>query len=188
MRYHLKINLIVFLSLLFLITILLAQNSQVTWYSFNMGFVTSACSTTTVQSVVGQPFVGALKGTDSKIESGFLVRNVAPSAHIVEENAEIPPEILLPGNYELTQNFPNPFNPETTIQYQLTKTTDVKIEIFNIQGQLIQTLVDTKQDAGTYSVTWDGRNNRTQPVASGIYIYRLTTKEFIKTRKLSLLK
>lgn len=90
--------------------------------------------------------------------------------------------------FELFQNYPNPFNPETKIQYHLPKTTHVKLEIFNMQGQKIRTLVDEEKSAGSYAVVWDGRRDNGEPAASSVYIDRLRTNEFEKSRKLLLLR
>lgn len=84
--------------------------------------------------------------------------------------------------------YPNPFNPETTISYDLIKYDKVKLEIFNIKGQLIKTLVNETKDAGSFSVKWDGKNDKMQKVALGVYFYKLTTSEKTLTKKMLLLK
>jgi photosystem II stability/assembly factor-like uncharacterized protein len=89
----------------------------------------------------------------------------------------------MPASFSLGQNFPNPFNPTTTITYQLPKQSQVKLTIFDVLGREIATLVDGEQTPGYKSVTWNAGN-----VPSGIYFYRLQTKEFTQTRKLLLLK
>ena len=94
----------------------------------------------------------------------------------------------LPTNYLLEQNYPNPFNPETRILYDLPKAANVRIEIFNILGQRIKTLVDEQKPAGTYSLIWNGRTDNNEAATSGVYIYRLKTNEFVKSRKLLLLR
>ena len=95
---------------------------------------------------------------------------------------------ILPYKFELSQNYPNPFNPVTTIEYSLPERSDVKIDIFNILGQKVKTLVNKDQVAGTYSVDWDGTDNDGQKIATGIYLYRIQTDHFIKTKKMLLLK
>ncbi|MBI4550645.1 MAG: T9SS type A sorting domain-containing protein, partial [Candidatus Latescibacteria bacterium] len=80
-----------------------------------------------------------------------------------------------PRAYALHQNVPNPFNPATVIRYDLPKPGQVTLTIYNLLGQAVVTLVDARQDAGRYAVRWDGRNAAGQPVASGLYFYRLTT-------------
>ncbi len=96
--------------------------------------------------------------------------------------------VTLPIAYELFQNYPNPFNPVTTIKYQIAQTNIVTLEIYNALGQKVRTLVSRQQTAGTHIVDWNGRNDQGQPVASGMYIYRLTTQNFTKIRKMILLK
>ena len=90
--------------------------------------------------------------------------------------------------FELEQNSPNPFNPETIIRYQLEKSTMIRLEIYNIVGELIKVLVNENQNAGYHAVRWNGRDDFNNSVASGIYIYIFKTKDFMQSRKLVLLK
>ncbi len=94
----------------------------------------------------------------------------------------------VPDRFDLAQNFPNPFNPETIIKYQLPRQSHVKLEIYNTLGQKVRTLVDATQKASYYSVKWDGRNQSGNRVSSGIYLYRLETDGFVRTRKMILLR
>ncbi|RME18843.1 MAG: T9SS C-terminal target domain-containing protein, partial [Candidatus Zixiibacteriota bacterium] len=94
----------------------------------------------------------------------------------------------LPNTFALGQNYPNPFNPTTTIEYSIPRRSRVVIDIFNVLGQSVRRLVDEKAEAGTHSVVWDGRTNGGRPVASGVYLYRITAGEFVRTRKMLLLK
>jgi hypothetical protein len=94
----------------------------------------------------------------------------------------------LPTTYDIAQNYPNPFNPTTTINYQLPQVSDVKLVIYNVLGQKVRTLVNTSMEAGYHSVVWDGLNQQSSAVASGIYIYRFEAGDFQKTMKLMLLK
>jgi len=101
------------------------------------------------------------------------------------------PEASLPTRFDLQQNYPNPFNPTTLITYTLPQGQikfTTRIEIFNSLGQKIRTLVDLKQAAGMYTVQWDGKNEHGVKVASGIYVYRLTSGELVKSRRMALLK
>jgi len=95
---------------------------------------------------------------------------------------------LVPANFELSQNYPNPFNPSTVIKYSVAKSTPVKLSIYNIEGQLVRTLVNETQEAGFYQVTFDGRNSFGQSLASGMYIYRIDAGDFVATKKLMLMK
>ncbi|MEA1986289.1 MAG: T9SS type A sorting domain-containing protein, partial [Candidatus Marinimicrobia bacterium] len=90
----------------------------------------------------------------------------------------------IPKEFSLKQNYPNPFNTKTTISYQLPKSSNVQLAIYNVLGQKVKMLVNEKQDAGAYQIVLNGSN-----LASGIYFYRLQTDQgFSKTRKLVLLK
>jgi hypothetical protein len=92
----------------------------------------------------------------------------------------------IPRAFSLSQNFPNPFNPTTTIKYQLSNDSEVSLSIYNLFGQLVATLVNEKQAAGYYSARWNGTDQYGLPVASGVYLYKLKTREFAQTRKMVL--
>jgi hypothetical protein len=94
----------------------------------------------------------------------------------------------IPSLFTLNQNYPNPFNPVTTIDYYLPRRADVSITIFNLLGQTVQTLVNNQQAAGSYSITWDGRDNSGKTAASGLYFYRLKAGEFAESKKMIMLK
>ena len=102
-------------------------------------------------------------------------------------------EVLTPKRTHLLPNYPNPFNPETWIPYQLAKSADVTLTIYAADGRLIRTLALGHQSAGTYqsksrAVYWDGRNALGEPVASGVYFYTLKAGEFTATRKMLIRK
>ncbi len=84
--------------------------------------------------------------------------------------------------------YPNPFNPSTTIKYTIPADEKVKLSIYNIKGQLIKTLIDETQIAGEHSIIWNGRNESNQPVSSGIYFYKMETKNISEIKKCVLLK
>jgi len=124
-------------------------------------------------------------------EPGFIasskVEELTFSIVSVEDNVSIGPV-----SFALHQNYPNPFNPATTIRFaipeRLTEEARVQLKIYNLLGELVRTLVDEQKFSGQYTVEWDGKNHRSEPVASGIYIYRLTAGEFKQTRRMLLLK
>jgi len=93
-----------------------------------------------------------------------------------------------PKHFSLTQNYPNPFNPVTNFRFSLPKPTHVEIKIFNIMGQRVKTLVDGDMEAGIYVVDWEGRDEKGNPVSSGIYFYRMQAGEFSDMKKMVLLK
>ena len=89
----------------------------------------------------------------------------------------------LPNNFSLSQNFPNPFNPMTTIEYIIPENNEVQITIFDSSGRLIKNLFNGKQSRGQNKIVWNARNNKNQPVPSGIYLYKIQAGEFSKTKK-----
>ncbi|MCF7912281.1 MAG: T9SS type A sorting domain-containing protein [Candidatus Cloacimonetes bacterium] len=97
-------------------------------------------------------------------------------------------EIELAVGAKLSQNYPNPFNPETMIRYELASTGIVHLEVYNIRGQKVKTLVDEYKPAGTFEVSWDGRMEDDQAASSGIYFYRLQTGSEVYIRRMLLLK
>ena len=96
----------------------------------------------------------------------------------------------LPETYRLEQNFPNPFNPATTIHFAIPPSHSgmVKLEIYNIQGEKIKTLVNERKSAGVYQVVWDGHDQHGKSVPSGLYFYRLQAGSFIQNKKMILIK
>ncbi|UCH09410.1 MAG: T9SS type A sorting domain-containing protein, partial [Fidelibacterota bacterium] len=88
-----------------------------------------------------------------------------------------------PIHFGLSQNYPNPFNPQTTIRYRIQTASQVTLEIFDVRGRKVATLVNEYQQAGYYSTTWDARN-----ASSGIYVGRLQANGLTATKKFSLLK
>ena len=95
-----------------------------------------------------------------------------------------------PREFALHQNFPNPFNPDTTIKYDLAESADVTLQIYNVLGQVVRTLVASEaQNAGRYQIRWNGMDDRGVPVSSGIYFYQISADgKFSDVRKLMLLK
>ena len=101
--------------------------------------------------------------------------------------------MLSPKETALLTNYPNPFNPETWIPYQLSESTDVMLTIYNINGHVVRTLDLGHQRAGVYqsrnrAAYWDGRNAQGEPIASGVYFYTLTAGDFSATRKMLIRK
>ncbi len=111
-----------------------------------------------------------------KLESGS-------KTSLVEEAAYVAPE-----SFGLDQNFPNPFNPSTTIRYQLSNGANVELGVYTMLGQKIRHLVETHQPTGHYTVRWDGRDDRGAELATGVYVYRLKVGTQTQARKLLLLR
>jgi hypothetical protein len=93
----------------------------------------------------------------------------------------------LPTEFALSQNYPNPFNPTTSFRLSLPEESDYSIRIFNVAGQLVRSW-DGHERAGTYTITWDGRNNQNTQVASGVYFYKAEANGRTETRKMLMLK
>ena len=94
----------------------------------------------------------------------------------------------LPQGFALEQNFPNPFNPVTTLRYNLPENGHVNITIYDMLGREVKTLINQTQDAGYRSVIWDATNDYDKPVSAGIYLYQIQAGEYISTKKMVLLK
>lgn len=97
-------------------------------------------------------------------------------------------ETQTPDRYDLSVNVPNPFNPQTTIAYQLPEASEVSLIIRNAAGQTIRTLVRERREAGLYQVVWDSVNDAGKQVAAGVYLYELKAGDFVKVRKMTLLR
>ena len=98
-------------------------------------------------------------------------------------------EDLIPLITKLNQNFPNPFNPTTTISFSTKQNVKVELVIYNLKGQKVKSFDFAQDDSyGFYSVIWNGKDDNNQPVSSGIYFYRLYTGDYVKTKKMILMK
>jgi hypothetical protein len=133
------------------------------------------------------------QGTQAMLLSSVEEYDPASEPTNVEEVSEA---IAVPSGYALSQNCPNPFNPQTGIKYELPHAGKVVLKVYNIVGQEICTLVDEVKPAGSFEVLWDGRDNTGHRVASGMYLYRIEAqgasigsgKGFVQTRKMLLLQ
>jgi len=95
---------------------------------------------------------------------------------------------VTPSVARLSQNYPNPFNPSTTVAYNLNEAGEVSIEIYNIKGQKVCTLVDDYKDVGRHTIQWNGRDDKNQSVSSGVYFYKMKSGVYTDTKKMILLK
>jgi hypothetical protein len=148
-------------------------------------------------------------GTDAlvnlKIKGSDLTSLEIITAILVDKNArKIPVQIVskmkeseeelggeksaIPQKFYLSQNYPNPFNPETEISYALPRDCYVKLAIYNIAGQKVNTLVDERQSAGYKTIYWNGKDDKGKIVGSGIYFYKLEAGNFTESRKMVLIK
>jgi len=95
---------------------------------------------------------------------------------------------IMPSGYSLSQNYPNPFNPSTEISFALAVASEVTLEVYNIGGQRVSTAANGFFEAGEHSVVWNSQSDNGQPLASGIYFYRLKAGAFTDTKKMILMK
>ena len=118
---------------------------------------------------------------------GFLIDDIRvsnPSITSVETESPV-----IPSNFSLLQNYPNPFNPETLIQYEVPAEQRIAIDIFDILGNHVRTLVNEIQQPGIHTAVWNGTNDNGFPVSSGVYLYKMQAqKKFSKTRKMILVR
>jgi len=131
--------------------------------------------------------IGFMFSSDGVQQSGILKIDdigwaIGPMTGIVDNPDNLPVELAL------GQNYPNPFNPQTNIYFELPSRSDVTLDIFDVLGRKIASLVDEQLDAGSYSVIWDGRDNSGNMASSGIYFYRLSTDLGVRQAKMTLLK
>lgn len=128
-----------------------------------------------------------LMGADSKILDALF--DYAAGGVGIKDSPSM--GVDLPKTFVLLQNCPNPFNPSTTIGYTIpdgTETLQVRLFVYDIRGRLVRILADNRHGPGHFQVHWDGRDDRGQPVASGVYLYRFETDNFASTRKMLLIR
>lgn len=94
----------------------------------------------------------------------------------------------LPLQNALYENYPNPFNPSTTIKYSLKEAQKTSLVIYNSLGQKIRTLIDAPQSAGIHNIQWDGKNDRRQQVSSGVYFFKLNAGKFVQTKRMMMME
>ena len=128
-------------------------------------------------------FITPIKGWVITDNAVLFTDNGGISEVRVEENY-----VSLPTEFELYQNFPNPFNPSTTISFSLPITSNVKLAIYDITGSIVCELVNEVLNSGKYSVTWNGKNHKGNGVSSGVYLYQFSVNGVNKTKKMLLLK
>ena len=91
-------------------------------------------------------------------------------------------------SYSLNQNYPNPFNPETSIKYTIPQAGRVTIQVFDVTGKEVATLVDNEVQAGSYETHWFGRDNNGFGVSTGVYILKMTSGTYVQAKKMMFLK
>lgn len=120
-------------------------------------------------------------------DSGQLVGNSITVFTVRSQTGVSEREETIPNEFALHPNYPNPFNPETTIQFDIPKSSQVRLTIFNHLGQRVKALVNELKSPGSYQVNWNGRDDAGRKVSSGVYIYRIEAEGFSATQKMMLL-
>ena len=172
-----------FLAVLSWATALTAQ-TRIENSVFGNGSTPTGDGSNRIIGTVGQPAIGQAAGGANGVAGGFWAQNADVVTSVAAPLSEAP----LPQNFRLHQNFPNPFNPETTIRYDLAGPAEVRLTVYDVLGRRVRTLVAKKQAAGEHSAVWDGRDDRGRQLASGVYVYRLEAGDFTKSAKMLLLK
>ena len=149
--------------------VFLSKNNGINWVIKNQGFTLI-------------PTINSLSISNGYIFSGTLAHSVWLRSYSEITGIQKISE-LVPSSYFLSQNYPNPFNPITNIRYELLKSGLVNLVVFDVLGREIELLVNEKQNAGTYEITFNASQ-----YSSGIYFYRLTTDNFSDTKKMLMIK
>ncbi|NOY88927.1 MAG: T9SS type A sorting domain-containing protein [FCB group bacterium] len=134
----------------------------------------------------GQSFYLTVNGI--RTEQTFTWNQTGDKIKVTNLTAKSTSNETLPVTYSLNQNYPNPFNPTTTISFNLPQEEHAKIEIFNLLGKLVAVPYNDIAKAGLNQIEWNGKSDNGNHVASGIYFYRLTTDNYMETKKMTLLK
>jgi hypothetical protein len=131
-----------------------------------------------IKGSVGQAFTGASSNASYADSAGFWYTTGHASTAAVGDR-----QASLPGSFSLMQNYPNPFNPTTEIRFEVPNLSHVTIKVFNIEGQLVETLADQEFNAGAHAINWNADRH-----ASGLYLIRMTAPAFSEIRRAVLLK
>ena len=152
-------------------------SQSITSSCFFSGGAVSSNESYSCSSILGETFVGSGSNEQYYLSCGsqFVKVNTITGVHRTENSS-------LPDRYSLSQNYPNSFNPSTTIRYDLPRAANVTLRIFNALGQVVAVLVNREMEAGYHQVHWSAT------LPSGVYFYRLQAGEYVETRKMMFLK
>jgi hypothetical protein len=146
------------------------------------GYVRLVNDTTLVNAYYADSLVNRARQDSSLIRADAIIFQET----LTGVEYEVLPNI--PTRFDLSQNFPNPFNPTTRIRFDIPHSVDVQLRIFDILGREVRSLVNERHNAGSFTVTWDGKNNMGRQVSSGVYIYHLKAGEFTSSKKMVMMK
>ena len=154
--------------------VLESSDNGATWVSLSSGLQKMDVRALAVDPNTGQLFAG--------LANGSVFKSMNPTTAVQEITG------VLPNDFALEQNYPNPFNPSTVIRFQLPVSSEVKLTIYNLTGQLVRTLVDAQKSAGRHEVVWDGRSDAGERLPSGVYLYRIEAGDFRAVRRLAMVE
>lgn len=151
------------------------------WYIRRITFVNPPPRLYAINNYYGPGIPNPNKFSDSVVYIPYL-----PTSPFL--NPKINPATDIPRDYDLYSNYPNPFNPQTAISFNLIEPAQTRVLIYNVLGQKIKTLVNEYLSPGQYSYIWDGRTDIGGEAASGVYLYRIESGSFIQTKKMTLIR
>ncbi|MBD3340609.1 MAG: VWA domain-containing protein [Candidatus Lokiarchaeota archaeon] len=168
------------------------QNKQEIIYDFNSGILRVAIASAEPINEEVFSIIFDIRRHENEISGNNLILKNVFQNGIFYENINKEIKLINSANFvekfALSQNYPNPFNSTTTIKYQIAEKSHVGIEIFNLVGQRVKSLVNERCSAGSYQVNWDGTDDNMNVVPSGLYIVRMKANDFVAVRKVALLK
>ena len=179
------------------------KNDEVMWNAMNNGFRDTVVQNSNISVVMGSGPIPFQKWRTNSVTSAIVFASDLDTLMINKLNAQIlydslmreidNPTIVqrenpLPSNFYLEDAYPNPFNPSTTIIFQIPRESWVTLKIYDILGKEVTTLIDGITTSGIHKVVFDSRNNTNGHISSGVYFYRLQVGEYSATKKLALLK
>jgi hypothetical protein len=161
-----------------------AQSFYLGWLCINSGGSSQMHSEGySAMITCAQPVAGACESSGYRLHIGFWQPLIANALDVELIESEV-----LPTDFQLGQNFPNPFNPSTTITFAIPRGNWVRLSVHNCLGQFVTDLTNRYLGPGSYRVAWDGRDESGNAVASGIYFYKLQSGSQVETKKMMLLK
>jgi hypothetical protein len=159
---------------------------DLTWNTIDGGGATFSIGAGYVLGgTIGQPDAGTLAGAAFTLAGGFWQGGALVSTGVDPDG---PPIASLPAAFQLHPSAPNPFNPQTTVAFDLPSASSVHLAVYSLRGALVRTLANEAMPAGRYQRRWDGKDNAGAPVASGTYLVRLQAGAFRDQHKVSLIK
>jgi len=147
----------------------------------NGGSVTVTVTFDATDLLEGDVLVGDLVINNNAGDDVLIPVSLTVVGNIAEENLPVL-------HTALDNNYPNPFNPTTNIAYSIKDAAKVTLEVYNVKGQLVKTLVNDYRETGHYNVTWNGKDNSSKPAASGVYFYKMKAGSYQQTKKMILMK